>query len=159
MDRLRCFLMGHRDAPETVFSSLRDVIEKHIVQEGVTEFLIGRYGAFDCMAAEAVKQLKHSHPGVVLTLLLPYHPGERKVELPEGFDGSLYPVGQETVPKQLAILRANRYAVEQSGYLIAYAWQPGSNTRKLVEWACRRARKGKFKHLVSCCLIIIGQKL
>ena len=66
---------------------------------------------------------------------------EKKVELPDGFDGSLYPEGQETVPKRLAIVRANQYAVKHSGYLIAYAWQPGSNARKVVEGA------GKTKHI------------
>ena len=105
------------------------------MQYGVTEFLVGQYGAFDRMAAKAVIQLKEKYPDVKLTLLLPYHPGERKVELPDGFDGSLYPEGQETVPKRLAIVRANQYAVKHSGYLIAYAWQPGSNARKVVEGA------------------------
>ena len=105
------------------------------MQHGVTEFLVGQYGAFDRMAAKAVIQLKEKYPDVVLTLLLAYHPGEKKVKLPEGFDGSLYPEGQETVPRRLAIVRANQYAVKHSGYLIAYAWQPGSNARKVVEGA------------------------
>ena len=105
------------------------------MQYGVTEFLVGQHGTFDQMAARAVIQLKEKYPVVKLTLLLPYHPGERKVELPDGFDGSLYPEGQETVPKRLAIVRANQYAVKHSGYLIAYAWQPGSNAKKVVESA------------------------
>lgn len=142
MNGQRCFLMGHRDAPEAVFPAVLEAVEQHIVQHGVTEFLVGRRGAFDCMAARAVKQAKKTHPGVILTLLLPYHPGEKPTKLPDGFDGSLYPVEQETVPKRLAILRANRYAVEHSGYLIAYAWQPGSNTRKMTTWALGRAQKG-----------------
>ena len=84
--------------------------------------------------------VQEKYPEVVLTLLLAYHPGEKKVELPEGFDGSLYPEGQETVPKRLAIVRANQYAVKHSGYLIAYAWQPGSNARKVVEGAGKNSQ-------------------
>ena len=133
MDKRRCFFIGHRDAPSDLYPSILSAVEEHIVQHGVTEFLVGQYGAFDRMAAKAVIQLKEKYPDVKLTLLLPYHPGERKIELPDGFDGSLYPEGQETVPKRLAIVRANQYAVNHSGYLIAYAWQPGSNARKLVE--------------------------
>ena len=102
---------------------------------------MGQYGAFDRMAAKAVIQLKEKYPNVVLTLLLAYHPCDKKAELPEGFDGSLYPEGQETVPRRLAIVRANQYAVKHSGYLIAYAWQPGSNARKVVEGA------GKTTHI------------
>ena len=33
----------------------------------------------------------------------------------------------ETVPKRLAIVRANRYMVERSDFLIAYVWHPASN--------------------------------
>lgn len=117
------------------------------MQHGVTEFLVGQYGAFDRMAAKAVIQVKEKYPDVTLTLLLAYHPSEKKVELPEGFDGSLYPEGQETVPKRLAIVRANQYAVMHSGYLIAYAWQPGSNARKVVEYA---ETKGKIMVYYIC---------
>lgn len=136
----RCFLIGHRDAPESIYPVVLKAVEQHILLYGVVEFMVGRRGAFDRMAARAVKQLKTTYPAVRLTLLLSYHPGERKVELPEGFDGSLYPEGQETVPRQLAIVRANRYAADHSGYLIAYAWQPGSNARKLTEWAQMRKK-------------------
>ena len=135
MDKRRCFFIGHRDAPSDLYPSILSAVEEHIVQYGVTEFLVGQYGAFDRMAAKAVIQLKEKYPDVVLTLLLAYHPGEKKVELPEGFDGSLYPEGQETVPKRLAIVRANQYAVKHSEYLIAYAWQPGSNAKKVAESA------------------------
>ena len=68
-------------------------------------------------------------------LLLHYHPGERPVKLPDGFDGSLYPPNMEKVPKRLAIVQANHYAVDTSGHLIAYAWKPGGNIRKIVEYA------------------------
>ena len=141
MDKRRCFFIGHRDAPSDLYPSILSAVEEHIVQYGVTEFLVVQYVAFDRMAAKAVIQLKEKYPEVKLTLLLPYHPGERKVELPDGFDGSLYPEGQETVPKRLAIVRANQYAVKHSGYLIAYAWQPGSNARKVVEGAGNSVHK------------------
>lgn len=138
MERKRCFLMGHRDAPKTILPELLAALERHITAYGVTEFLVGQHGAFDRLAAGAVMQLKEKHPGIRLVLLLPYHPGERKTVLPEGFDASLYPEGQETVPHRLAMVRANQYAVRYCGYMIAYAWQPGSNTRKLTEWAQKR---------------------
>lgn len=102
---------------------------------------MGRYGHFDYLAAQAVLRAKEQHPDVRLVYLRPYHPAELPIDLPKGFDGSFYPLGMETVPKPLAIVRANRYMIENSDYLIAYAWRPG-NARELVEFAQAKERKG-----------------
>ena len=77
-----------------------------------------------------------------LTLLLPYHPAERPIPTPEGFDGTFYPPGIERVPRKFAIIRANRYVVDHVDYLIAYAWHPASNARELVEYARKHKRMG-----------------
>lgn len=45
---------------------------------------------------------------------------------------------------KLAIVRANRYMVDNSDFLIAYAWHPG-NARELVEYAQRRERRGLLR--------------
>ena len=95
------------------------------------------YGRFDTLAAKCVKAAKKRHPEVTLTLLLPYHPYDRPTPTPPGFDGTFYPPGMETVPKQAAIIRANRYMVENIDYLIAYVWHSG-NARDLVEHAQKR---------------------
>ena len=71
-------------------------------------------------------------------MLLPYHPSERKIKLPEGFDGSWYPPEMETVPRRVAIVRANQCAVDHAGYLIVYVRHPASNARELVEYARKR---------------------
>ena len=133
-----CFFIGHREANENIYADLRAAVEQHIVEFGVREFIVGHYGGFDRMAARAVIDAKKTHPEVTLTLLLPYHPAERPVEAPEGFDGTYYPPGMEHVPRRVAIVRANRYMVDHVDYLIAYAWHPGSNARELVEYAMGR---------------------
>ena len=53
-----CFFIGHRDAPETVFATLINTLEKLILEENVGFFYVGQYGNFDRLAALAVKQLK-----------------------------------------------------------------------------------------------------
>ena len=136
-----CFFIGHRDAPEAVKKELAEEVERHIAEYGVTDFVVGGYGKFDAMAENAVLDAKKRRPEVTLLLLLPYHPAERQVELPPGFDGSLYPPGMEKTPKRFAIVKANRYGVDSSGCLIAYAWKPGSNAVKLVEYAESRGGK------------------
>ena len=75
-------------------------------------------------------------------MLIPYHPAERPVETPPGFDGTFYPPGMESVPRRYAIVRANRYMVDHADFLIAYAWHPASNARELVEYAEKKIGKG-----------------
>ena len=114
-----CFFIGHREAGEEVLPALAEAVERHITEYGVTEFVVGQYGNFDRLAAKAVKAAKKRHPAMTLTLLLPYHPYDRPIPVPEGFDRTYYPPGMETIPKRAAIIRANRYMVDNSAYLIA----------------------------------------
>ena len=105
-------------------------------------YIVGKYGGFDRMAAKAVIAAKSRHPQIILSLLLPYHPAERPIEAPPGFDNTFYPPGMEKVPRKLAIVRANRYMVDHTNYLIAYVWHPASNARNLLEYAQTREKNG-----------------
>ena len=137
----KCFFIGHRETSSEVLSVLADAVEQHIVKYGVKEFIVGNYGGFDRMAAQAVIAAKKRHPEVTLTLLLPYHPFERPIEPPQGFDKTFYLLGMEKIPRRFAIVRANRYMVDHTDYLIAYAWHPASNARTLVEYAKKREQQ------------------
>lgn len=140
-----CFFIGHREASAEVLPALTEAIEVHITQYGVSEFIVGGYGGFDYYAGQAVIQAKQRHPGVTLSLLLPYHPAERPVETPKGYDNTYYPPGMEKVPRPFAIPRANRYMVDHVDYLIAYVWHPASKARDLVEYAQRREARNLIK--------------
>lgn len=137
-----CFFIGHRDAGECVLPALMQAVERLINDCGVTDFVVGHYGRFDSLAARVVKEAKQRYPEVTLTMLLPYHPFDRPISVPKGYDSTFYPPGMEHVPKRYAIVRANRYMVEHSGYLIAYTCHAASNSRELVEYALRREKKG-----------------
>ena len=143
-----CFFIGHREAPDSLLPQLSAEIERHITEYGVTEFVVGKYGHFDTLAAKCVKAAKKRHPEVTLTLLLPYHPYDHPTPTPAGFDGTFYPPGMETVPKRAAIVRANRYMVEHSEYLIAYAWHPASNAREVVEYAQKLGKRGMIQVII-----------
>ena len=129
----RCFFIGHREAQENIYPELAQTVEQ-LIEQGVTDFYVGHYGNFDHLAARAVIAAKQRHPEVRLTMLLPYHPAEREVVLPPGFDGSLYPPDMEKVPRRFAISRANRWMVEHCTHLVAYVTHPASNAGKVVEW-------------------------
>lgn len=129
-----CFFIGHRETPDRVYPTLLETIERHITEYGVSEFVVGRYGNFDRLVIRALSQAKRAHPDITLMLMTPYYPVNRKVDLPEAFDALFYPPDLETVPKRLAIVRANRYMVERSDFLIAYVRHPASNARELLEY-------------------------
>lgn len=138
-----CFFIGHREAGNELLPALADAVEHHITALGVTQFVVGRYGNFDALAAQTVLRAKERHPSVRLTMLLAYHPHDQPVTPPDGFDDTLYPAGMETVPRRAAIVRAGRYMVDHCTHLIAYAWHPASNARTLVEYAQARQRQGR----------------
>lgn len=133
-----CFFIGHRDAPEEIKPLLAAAVERHIVEYGVTAFIVGRYGSFDRLAAAAVIAAKKAHPPISLTLLLPYHPATHPIEIPSGFDETCSPPNMERVPPRFAIVRANRYAVTQADFIIAYVNQMPSNARKVMCYAQQR---------------------
>ncbi len=145
MEGKSCFFIGHREASEEIYPALYAAVEQHILEYGVTEFIVGHYGRFDRLAASAVKEAKHFYPEVKLTLLLPYHPAERPILTPDGFDETFYPPGLESVPRKVAIVRANRYVVDYVDYLIAYVWHPASNARDLVEYAQKRQHNSSIQ--------------
>ncbi len=138
----RCFLIGHRDAPFEIEEKLKLAVERHICEHGIREFMVGGYGRFDGIAATVLARVKKEFPHITLTLLCPYHPGERQMELPKGFTDSVYPFGEEKIPRRFAILRANRWAVEHATHLIAYIAHPASSAREIVAYAMRRQEKG-----------------
>ena len=140
----RCFFIGHRETGEEVLPLLRQEVERHIIEYRVEEFVVGNYGGFDRMAAKAVAEAKERYPHITLSLLLPYHPAERKVALPAPFDDSFYPEGLETVPRRFAIVQANRRMIGCSDYLIAYVWHPASNAQKILAYAQRQAQRGEI---------------
>ena len=140
-----CFFIGHREADERLIPALQNIIERLIAEEDVEHFYVGGYGGFDRVAGAAVKLAKKRYPHISLRLVLPYHPAERPVEAPAGYDGTYYPDGMEKVPRQYAIVRSNKILVDTSDWLIAYVRHGASNSRKLLEYAQRRERKGLIR--------------
>ena len=137
MNRKSYFFIGHREANERLLPELIEAIERLITEEQVFCFYVGGYGGFDRIAATAVKQAKLHYPEISLMLVLPYHPAERPVEAPYGFDGTYYPKGLEKVPRRFAIVKSNKIMVDTSDWLIAYVRHGASNSHKVLEHAQR----------------------
>lgn len=61
----------------------------------------------------------------------------------------MYPPNMENVPKRAAIIRANRYMIEHSDYLITYAQHSVGNTWKLLQYAKKRKNILGIKNLAK----------
>ena len=141
-----CFMFGHRDCPEDILPKLEATIEKFYTELDIRFFYVGNRGQFDRLAAIAVKRIKKKYPQINLFLVLSYHPGERPVQLADGFDGSFYPP-LENVPRRYAIVWANRYMIDISVGLICYVKHFG-NTRDLLEYAKRKEPKVFLENVI-----------
>lgn len=108
MDNKICFLFGQSTAPVEVVELIEKAAERHYLKLGIRTFIVGSRGSFDSYSAIAIKRLKKKYADITLLLLLAYHPAVCSVALPDGFDNSYYPP-LETVPKRLAIVKANQY--------------------------------------------------
>ena len=137
-----CFFIGHRDADERLLPRLELVIDRLIKDENVRFFYVGGYGGFARLAAAAVWRMKQKYPDITLMLVLPYHPAARPTEAPDGFDGTYHPDGLESTPKRYAIVRANKIMVDACDWLVCYVRNGAGNSRKLLEYAQRRAERG-----------------
>lgn len=148
---MKCFFIGHRDASDEILPYIREEVEALIVQEKVTQFYVGGYGNFDRLAGVSLIELKEKHPFIQLYRVIPYHPTDRKIEIPKGFDGTYYPDGMEYVPRMYAISRANRRMIDTSDFLITYVWHTASNASKMLEYARKREKKGLFRIITLDC--------
>ena len=137
-----CFFIGHREADARLFPRLEIVIERLVLEENVRYFYVGGYGGFDRIASAAVKRAKQKYPDITLMLVLPYHPAERAIPTPDGFDGTYYPEGLENTPRRYAIVRANHIMVDTSDWLVCYVRHGASNSQNLLQYARRREAKG-----------------
>lgn len=139
MDNKVCFMFGHATTPYDALPMIEAAAERQYQEQGIRTFIVGNRGNFDSYAATAIKHLKRKYNDISLLLLLAYHPAERPVHLTEGFDNSYYPP-LENVPRQYAIVRANKYMIDTADSIICYVNQIG-NTRKLLEQAQKRQKK------------------
>lgn len=138
-----CFLFGHRDTPGDIVDRLSEAMIRHHLELDIGTFVIGHYGAFDRTAVIAAQKVKLLYTNTHFLLLLPYHPTAHSIELPNGFDGTLYPEGMESVPPKVAIVRANQLMIQKASSIICYVNRPG-NARNLLEHAIKKAQKEAF---------------
>lgn len=120
---------GHRtlENAEEVYKETVRVVEA-LICEGATQFYCGDMGAFDRLAARALRALKERYPQVRSTLVKAYLDQDMPQEL---YDDSVWPPLENTPPR-LAIVMRNRWMADESDAVVAYVrhgWGGASNMR------------------------------
>ena len=131
-----CCFFGHREVTHNIRDRLTAIIEKLIVDNGVTEFYVGHQGQFDSMVYSVLKELKAKYPHIRYTVVLAYMPDEHTKELYG--ENTLYPDGLETVPKRFAISKRNDWMIKQSGFAVCYVHKITGGAAKFREKAEKR---------------------
>lgn len=72
-----CVFFGHKDADSSISPRLREAIIKLILEQGITNFLVGNNGKFDYIVYKALKDIKQEYPYITYSVVLAYLPGEK----------------------------------------------------------------------------------
>ena len=118
----KCCFAGHRDFRDNkIEEKFMKTIEELYVKENVSYFMVGNYGAFDRFCAHCVRKLKSKYDKITLELVVPYLTNEiRKYpEYYEDFDNILI-VDNINTPTKYKIIKANRYMVDNSDFMLSY---------------------------------------
>jgi len=126
---------GSLSSEEVIFAKKAIKVEiERLILLGASEFLLGGYGAFDRIAAMAVKEMKQHYPHIKSTLVIPYIDREYDTDL---YDCSEYPPIENT-PKRFAIVKRNEYMVDCSDAIIAFVNLTVGGAAKTLAYAKRK---------------------
>ena len=116
------------------FSKWLDVILPSLIEGGATTFYLGGYGAFDGLAAAAVRKQKKIYPHIELILVLAYL--DREIDASR-YDSTTYPP-LENVPRRYAIVRRNEWMVSVSDVVISGVLHSWGGAARTLEFAQRK---------------------
>lgn len=133
-----CAFFGHREIWADISEPLEQAVRSSIA-DGVTEFWVGGYGAFDAQAAECVRRLKREYPAITLHLIVAYLPA-KKDTFDDLYDSIVYPEGLEFGPQRFAITKRNRWIVENCDMVIAYVRSTYGGAYTALQLARRKER-------------------
>ena len=137
---MTCTFFGHKNTPCEVESVLKNIIVELIENKDVTEFLVGNHGCFDGMVRRTLKELKDLYPNIEYSVVLAYLPKEKDEYDLYDYHDTIYPEGFELVHPKYAIVKRNRWMIEQSDYVVTYVDHRFGGAVQFKELA---ERKGK----------------
>ena len=138
--------IGHGECPNVNINEVRENIIDLIKNHGVEEFISGGMGNFDLLCAEIVHKLKENYPNIKSYVVIPYL--NFNIRCPNYYDGSIYPEGFEKFYFKSAIIKRNKYLVDNSEYAVCYVNHNWGGAVKTYEYAKKKGLQiinlGKF---------------
>ena len=135
---------GHSKINQTDgFSKWLDMILPSLIEGGATTFYLGGYGAFDGLAAAAVRRQKETYPHIELILVLAYL--NRDIDASR-YDSTTYPP-LETVPPRYAIVKRNEWMVCESSVVISGVTHGWGGAVRPRPWNLPSERKKLFSNI------------
>ena len=145
-----CILFGQDDAPPELAPLLREAVERHVRDYDVTEFVVGGHGAFDRMAADAVRGVQQLDPEVRMYLLSYAYNDDTERFVPD-HDGLFFPEDFYELPPEQARPLATKLVLPECTHAIVYV--DGTQSR----WAqvYKLARKQEARGLLRLTSLIV----
>ena len=138
---MTCCFLGHKDTPSSIYEKLEEAVEKIIVEDGVSSFLVGNQGQFDSMALSALRKLKLKYPHITDNLVLAYMPAEKEMWSPYEYGETMLPGGIESVHPRYAVSWRNKWMVNESDMVICYITHGWGGAAKYVELAEKKGKR------------------
>lgn len=113
-----CSFFGHSDCPKEVEGMVEKEIERLIVEESVTEFIVGDKGCFDMYVLKVLRRLKEKY-NIKYSVILSYLPAKRENEH-YTWEETWFPDCLEKTPRKFAISKRNKWMVDNSDVVITY---------------------------------------
>ncbi len=121
---------------ESLFPLICTEAEK-LIKNGADTFLLGGYGSFDYLCAQAVKKLKVKYPFITSIFVIPY--------LNRTYNDDLYDLTEypplEKVPPRFAISKRNEYMVQKADVVIAYVKYGFGGASTTLSYAQRKKKE------------------
>ena len=115
-----CTFFGHKDTPEKIQPILRGILIDLIENKDAHLFYVGNHGKFDNMVQRNLKLLKDRYKHIGYAVVLAYMPGEKDNYNKQDYTDTIYPDGLESTPPKYAIVKRNKWMIDNSDYVVTY---------------------------------------
>ena len=137
-DFMVCSFIGHRDCPNDIIPSLYKTIEFLIKEKNVDKFYVGTHGNFDFIAEKVLNEILKTYNFIEYKKVLAYMPIIKDENL--DYNNTIFIEGLEVVHPKVAIIKRNRWMINNSDFLICYVNQKITNAYSFMKYAKNRGK-------------------
>ena len=133
-----CCGFGHREFYRDIKNEMQETIERIIAEDNITGFLTGGMGEFDSLFSSTVRTCKLHNNRIQLILVKPYFSNELNTnkEYYESFyDGVMIPEEIAGCHYKSAIIKRNRWMIEQSDIVISGVYRDYGGAYRAIKYA------------------------